>query len=110
MSHARNLVYSFVKQQVQSGDGIEAGSFEDDYLHGLLNRVQDDQRHRDAEQLRAKAEQLLDMYAGKRGEVYAVHCHAAEVLNEQADAMDPYVRLERGGQLVRKSNGAPVIL
>lgn len=116
MSHARDLIYSRVNKL---GDDmarygppapwqkmIEAGGEEDDYLHGLLNQVEDDRAHAEAEKLRSRATSAELSTIGRMDP--AVALHTAGVLRAAAKTIDPYET--RDGQLVRKSDGQPVTL
>lgn len=102
MSAARDLVYSFVNRIAPGsfGDGrtaVEGGSDEDLYLHGLLNRVEDDRAHAEAELIRGVvANDKVYRPKWQRG------------MLEAADLIDPYKELD--GQLVRKSDGKPVVI
>lgn len=112
MSQARDLIYSFVNKlgdkmakhgpEKPWGSMIEAGSGDDDYLHGLLNWVEDDRAHREAEKLRQRADGFKDSASD------LVAGAMAAAMKLAADEIDPYE--ERDGQLVRKSDGKPVML
>ncbi len=110
MSAARDLVYNFVNEMARLSRqaisrnpqgqahyvAVEAGSDDDLYLHGLLNKVEDDRAH-------AEAQKLLDMHM----EVLLMHGpQVAQGLALAIKHIDPYVR--RDGQLVRKSDDKPV--
>lgn len=102
MSHARDLIYSFANNQIKKGKEIEAASGEDDYLHGLLNQVEDDRAHRGAEKLRKRADTFKDSASDLVAGAMAASMRLA------ADEIDPYEM--RDGQLVRKSDGKRVFL
>ena len=108
MTDARSQVYSFINRR---GDDmarygspapyqkmIEADSDAALFLHGLLNRVEDARVH-------AEAVKLLDMHM----DVLLKHGpEVAQGLALAIVAIDPYA--EHDGQLVRKSDGTPVVL
>jgi hypothetical protein len=79
MSAARDLVYAFINKQIEKGEPVEPGSDGDLYLHGLLNRVEDDRVHREAEKLRS--------LIGEAGRVNGPGLTVA------ADKTDPYTRI-----------------
>jgi len=81
---------------------IEAGSDEDLYLSGLLDRVEDDRAHAEAEKLRKAA----DEFAKNSSDLVARAMAAAT--RGAALKIDPYE--ERDGHLVRKSDGKPITL
>lgn len=98
MSRARDLIYAFVDNQIKKGEPIKAGTFEDDYLHALLDKVQLDSAHHIAEGLRAEnsgcpAEGVCDRCAFR---------------TEYADRIDPYEKTTDG--LADKWTGKAVIL
>lgn len=72
-------------------------------LDARLDQVEDDRVHREAEKLRKRGEELKAA-ARNQGVGMAM---AAALLVESIE-MDPYE--ERDGQLVRKSDGRPVVL
>lgn len=102
MTYGRDLVYGFVNKQVAVERQIKSGSDDDLQLHDLLNRVEDDRAHVEAEKMRARAKavrlDLLDPFSPYR----------EQMIMGLADLADPYEK--RDGQLVRKSDGQPVIL
>lgn len=112
MTDARSQVYSFVNkrgdQMARYGPAapyqkmIEPGTDDDLFLHGLLNQVEDDRAHAEAERLRKKADGMPRYTPPKGGTT------GRAVTLALADEMDPYE--ERDGQLVRKSDGRPVVL
>jgi hypothetical protein len=118
MSDARDQVYSFVnllaklsRQAVSRNPqndaaylAIEGGSDEDLRLHGLLNWVEDDRAHAEAEKLRAQAEKMLK--PSMAGADLLMAMHAADVYLNAARTIDPYEM--RNGQTVRKSDGRTV--
>jgi hypothetical protein len=72
-------------------------------LYGLLNRVEDDRAHAEAQKLIKRGEEL------KAGTwTQGVGMAMAAMLIVEAIAMDPYEM--RDGQLVRKADGQPVVL
>lgn len=97
MSDARDQVYYFVNGQVNREEKVIGGTDEDLFLHGLLNRVEDDRAHREAEKIRK---------AVKEDPAYRPKGHAAML--EVAESIDPYEM--RDGALYRKSDGSPVII
>lgn len=106
MSMARDLVYSFAEKLARDAQKygipyncrpIEPGSHDDDYLSGLLNNVEDDRVHAEAEKIRAEVAEST---------AYRPRAHAAML--EVANEMDPYHVVD--GKLVRKSDGRPIIL
>lgn len=116
MSDARDQVYSFINRRgeemtrygppVPYGRTVEPGSDDDLYLHGLLNRVEDDRAHAEAEKLRALAEKMLKSSMTRVEPLMVMH--AADVYLNAASTIDPYEM--RDGRLVRKSDGEPVIV
>lgn len=111
MSMARDLVYSFAVKLARkaekegipyNGSPIEPASHDDDYLSGLLNRVEDDRAHREAEKLRERANKFADSDSDLVAGGMAAATRAA------ADSIDPYEF--RDGQLVRKSDGKSITL
>lgn len=99
MTYARNLVFSFTNSRAAHNERFEPGSVQDDYLHGLLNQVEDDARHRAAQQMRTVESSCDD----------ATQCAACVVRMGLADGIDPYFR-DPHGRLIRKSDGQNVIL
>jgi len=111
MTLPRDLVYSFVNKR---GDEmarfgppepyykmIEAGTDDDLYLHGLLNQVEDDRAHREAEHLREKAAEFATSSSDLVAEAMTAATKAA------ADHIDPYE--VKDGQLCRKSDGKRIV-
>lgn len=113
MSYARDLVYSFVNRMakfaMQNPNGLDYRNYQaiidecyEDYeLRALLNQVEDDRAHAEAERLRLRAKAVK---LGMGPTVEGIY----EVVRGLAELVDPYE--ERDGQLVRKSDGKPVIL
>jgi hypothetical protein len=99
MSYARDQIHAW-------GDCEDGGSDECVRLHDLLNQVEDDRAHAEAEKLREKAKRVESSSMMHVDPVVAVH--TAGVLRTAAESVDPYE--ERDGQLVRKSDGKPVNL
>lgn len=111
MSTSRDLVYSFADDLVLKAmkEGlpylerpVEPGSDNDDRLHYLLNWVEDDRAHREAEKLRKRAEGFKDSASDLVAGAMAASMRLA------ADEIDPYEK--RDGELYRKSDGSPVTL
>jgi hypothetical protein len=111
MTTTRDLVYVFINNVAKdvAKNGlirlqlpVEAGSVEDDYLHGLLNKVEDDRVHYEANELRARAEEL----SAKADNLAAESMVDAYRL--AANDMDPYEK--RDGKLYRKSDGKEVLI
>lgn len=100
MTYARSMVYAIVG--LHASDPIEACSVDDDRLHEALNQVEDDRAHREAEKLRERANRFADSGSDLVADAMAGATRAA------ADSVDPYEW--RDGQLVRKSDGKPVII
>lgn len=106
----RDLVYSFVNKTAREArqeisrnpkdhqyyQAVEGGSDDDLYLHGLLNGVEEERVHREAEGMRERAKRFAQ--GGPAGEAMA------GALSAHAASMDPYE--ERDGQVFRKSDGA----
>lgn len=119
MTTARDLIYAFVNKR---GDDmarfgpptpyrkmIEAGSDDDLYLHGLLNKVEDDRAHADAEKLSALGHAYKEAAKSEQAAgLQALGLFAGQSLIDAAKEMDPYEM--RDGKLVRKSDGKPVII
>lgn len=106
MSIARAQVYAFAERLARNADEhgipyngrpIEPGSQDDDRLRDLLDRVEDDRAHREAEKLRKEADELHQTEPG--------FVHALRV---GADMIDPYTQTDAG--LVRKSDGKTILL
>lgn len=108
MTRSRDLVYSFVnsmaKHAMQNPCGLDyrdyqsvvpgSGCYEDFELQGMLNQVEDDRMHVEAEKIRKlAAESKIKESVG---------------LWIAANMLDPYQVVD--GQLVRKSDGRPVNL
>lgn len=121
MTYARSLVYSFVNRMAQfamrnpSGldyrnyEAVPGGCYEDLELHGLLNQVEDDRAHAEAVKLRGWGQKYKDVSEEVQNEgKKALSLFIGQALMNAAHDMDPYE--ERDGQLVRKSDGKPVIL
>lgn len=116
MTDARSQVYSFVNkrgdQMARYGPAapyqkmIEPGTDDDLFLHGLLNRVEDDRVHAEAERIREEAKATADAWTSEVNRDRAERASGA--MCYVADLIDPYE--ERDGQLVRKSDGTPVVL
>lgn len=111
MSYTRDLVYALTNglARVAQESGlprgrlaIEPGGDVDDYLHGLLNQVEDDRVHAEADKLRNRAKGILDDAGSDRRTAELM----AGVMTAAAMGMDPYE--EKDGQLVHKSDGSPV--
>lgn len=111
MSFARDLIYSFVNRR---GDEmarfgppepyykmIEAGTGDDLHLHGLLNRVEEERAHDEAERLREKAAEFATSSSDLVAEAMTAATKAA------ADHIDPYE--VKNGQLYRKSDGKHIV-
>lgn len=102
MSLARDLVYSFAEKLAKkaakegipyNGRPIEPGSRDDDYLHGLLNQVEDDRVH-------AEVHRILDISM----ETMLLHGEkVTQGLGLAIKTVDPYKL--RNGELRRKSDG-----
>lgn len=112
MSFARDLIYSFVNKR---GDEmarfgppelyhkmIEAGTDDDDYLHGLLNQVEDDRAHAEADRIRKEANETADAWSSEVQRGNAERSSGA--MHYVADMIDPYEKRD-DGQLYRKSDG-----
>lgn len=93
---------SYARQAIHDVVGCEPVSDECDRIRELLDQVEDDRAHAEAEKLRVKAKtvrlDLLDPFSPYR----------EQLIREQADEIDPYEK--RDGQLVRKSDGRAVTL
>lgn len=116
MSHARDQIYSFVNRMAQfamhnpngldysSYQAVKAGSgcYEDLELRSLLDQVADDRAHAEAERLRKKADEFAASSSDLVARAMAATARGAAIM------IDPYE--ERDGQLVRRSDGKPVII
>ena len=99
MTYARNLIFAFTNSRAAHAERFDAGSAQDDYLHGLLNQVENDALHRRAEGFRSLKGDCTD----------ETRCPPCVVRHGLADAMDPYFR-DPHGRLIRKADGQIVIL
>lgn len=106
MTMPRDLVYSFAEKLARkaekegipyNGRPIEPASHDDDYLHDLLNWVEDDRAHREADKLRKRAESFADSKSDLVANAMAASMRMA------ATETDPYE--VRDGELRRKSDG-----
>lgn len=111
MSITRQQVYNLVNNLARVAEevglpssrlAIEPGDEVDDHLHGLLNKIEDDRAHREAERLRKKAEGMPSYTPPKSGTT------GRAVTLMLADEIDPYEM--RDGELIRKSDGKPVTI
>lgn len=82
---------------------------ERDRLDDLLDQVEEDRAHRNAEDLRNEARRVEEENDGKRGEVYKWYIFGARKLRRAAEGIDPYDKVAGTDILIRKSDGRHVI-
>jgi hypothetical protein len=93
-------VTSFARDLIHDAVGCEAVTEECDRIRVLLDEVEDDRAHKEANRLREKAAEIHEGAVDKHGEVYGLMRFAAKSLFEAADEIDPYE--VRDGLIVRK--------
>lgn len=99
---ARNELYEYINQLIEDGHTIMPGSYAALKIGELLDRIEDNRVHVEAQLLHIKAKtarlDLLD----------PLSLYQRRLIKEQADKIDPYEMCD--GHLVRKSDGKPVTL
>jgi hypothetical protein len=94
-------VTSFARDQIHDwGDCEGFESAECRRVDDLLDEVEDDRAHKEANRLREKAAEIHEGAVDKHGEVYGLMRFAAKSHFEAADEIDPYE--VRDGLIVRK--------
>jgi hypothetical protein len=106
-THARSEIFSVLKGHSLITLPMEEGNLDQDlYVAALLDRIENDRAHAEAQKLLQRGEEMRAN--GRPDGTATIGYVIGGALVVEALAMDPYET--RDGQLVRKSDGKPVTI